>query len=415
VQIEPETPLWIWEEYMGKTNFIPAFSPEANLKRRVRTHLKRLGFSRDDDGNLLAPVDSKESIRSLHRVQRREGLIKQKPFLKDYLADLLPYFADGADVNVSEIRPRLELIEAGTWQSDLFRAASLSWSVPVSQGFGRRLRYLVWDESNNKLMGLLALGDPVFNLRARDELIGWDVRDREKRLVNVMDAYVLGAIPPYNFLLGGKLIACLIRTKDVRADFSKKYAETRGIISKKKKHAQLVVVTTSSSLGRSSIYNRLKLEKQQYFRSIGYTGGWGHFHIPDSLFASLRDYLRDVDHEYVNAHKFGEGPNWRLRTIRAAFDKLGFDADLLKHGIQREVFLCKLATNAEKVLRGEVDRAHYRNLKTVEEVGEIARVRWMEGRAARNPVYKEWTVSQFEQMLSPRTVQNGDAVAISGG
>lgn len=400
---------------MGKTNFIPAFSPEANLKRRVRIHLKRLGFDRDNNGNLIAPVDSKESIRSLHRVQRRDGLAKQKPFLRDYLPDLLPYFADGADVNVAEIRPRLELIESGTWQSDLFRAASLSWSVPVSQGFGRRLRYLVWDESNNKLMGLLALGDPVFNLRARDELIGWDVQDREKRLVNVMDAYVLGAIPPYNFLLGGKLIACLIRTKDIRADFSKKYAQTRGIISKEKKHAQLVVVTTSSSLGRSSIYNRLKLEKQQYFQSIGYTGGWGHFHVPDSLFASLRDYLRDEDHEYANAHKFGEGPNWRLRTIRAAFSKLGFDADLLKHGIQREVFLCKLATNAEKVLRGEVERAHYQGLKTVEEVGEIARIRWMEGRAERNPEYKKWTVSQFERMLAPRALQNSDAIANSGG
>lgn len=400
---------------MGKATFIPAFSPEAILKRRVRSHLQRLGFARDSDGALQAPADSKESIRALHRIQRREGLAKQKPFLRDYLPELLPYFANGADVDVSAIKPRLELIDAGTWQSDLFRAASLSWSVPVSQGFGRRLRYLVWDDSNQKLMGLLALGDPVFNLRARDELIGWDVRDREKRLVNVMDAYVLGAIPPYNFLLGGKLIACLIRTKDIRADFAKKYADTRGIISKKKKHAQLVLVTTSSSLGRSSIYNRLKLGEQQYFQSIGYTAGWGHFHVPNSLFASLRDYLRDTDHEYVNAHKFGEGPNWRLRTIRAAFDKLGFDADLLKHGIQREVFLCKLATNAEKVLRGEVDRPYYRGLKTVEEVGEIARVRWMEGRAARDPEYKQWTVSQFERLLSPRTVQVAGAIDSSGG
>jgi hypothetical protein len=29
----------------------------------------------------------------------------------------------------------------------------------------------------------------------------------------------------------------------------------------------------------------------EYFRSIGYTGGWGHFHIPDSLFLDLREYL----------------------------------------------------------------------------------------------------------------------------
>jgi len=33
-----------------------------------------------------------------------------------------------------------------------------------------------------------------------------------KRLVNVMDAYVLGAVPPYNMLLGGKLVASLVRS-----------------------------------------------------------------------------------------------------------------------------------------------------------------------------------------------------------
>lgn len=30
-----------------------------------------------------------------------------------------------------------------------------------------------------------------------------------------MDAYVLGALPPYNTLLRGKLVACLIRSSDV--------------------------------------------------------------------------------------------------------------------------------------------------------------------------------------------------------
>lgn len=79
-------------------------------------------------------------------------------------------------------------------------------------------------------------------------------------------------------------------------------------------------------MGRSSVYNRLKLGKQEYFRSIGFTQGWGHFRVPDTLFAELRDYLRKRKHKYVDGHRFGEGPNWRLRTIRAAFDALGFKA-----------------------------------------------------------------------------------------
>ena len=74
-----------------------------------------------------------------------------------------------------------------------------------------------------------------------------------------MDAYVLGALPPYNALLGGKLVACLLRSRDIYDDFAKAYGKTTGIISQKEKEARLLVVTTSSSMGRSSVYHRLKL------------------------------------------------------------------------------------------------------------------------------------------------------------
>jgi hypothetical protein len=93
----------------------------------------------------------------------------------------------------------------------------------VSNGFGRRLRYLVWDDYNHKLMGIIAIGDPVFNLSVRDNLIGWDVAARGERLVNIMDAYVLGALPPYNALLGGKLVACLLRSRDIYDDFTRAF------------------------------------------------------------------------------------------------------------------------------------------------------------------------------------------------
>ena len=84
----------------------------------------------------------------------------------------------------------------------------------------------------------------------------------------------------------------LIRSRDIYDDFSRTYGGTVGIISGKEKKARLLAVTTSSSLGRSSVYNRLKLGGIPYFTSIGYTGGWGHFHIPDDLFCGNGE-LRD--------------------------------------------------------------------------------------------------------------------------
>ncbi len=391
---------------------VVAFSPEANLKRRVRAHLRTLGFRKDETGQLVASSSDKESVRALHRLQRRERLRANREFVKAKLDSLKKHFASGAEIDPSRISPKLQLIDAGTPESDLFRLAALTWSVPVSAGFGRRLRYLVWDQQNDKLMGLIALGDPVFNLKARDDIVGWDTKDRAERLVNVMDAYVLGALPPYNQLLGGKLISCLVRTRDIRGDFNRKYSDAKGIISKRKKRPQLVMVTTSSSLGRSSVYNRLKLDGRQYFTSIGFTGGWGHFHVPDSLFASLRSYLRDADHSYVDGHKFGEGPNWRLRTIRAAFDLLGFNGDMLRHGIKREVFACHLAANAEKILRGDSLRAAYRGLKTVEEVGTLARDRWVIGRAERVKDYLDWRVDDLVKLLATRPYVSAPSVLV---
>jgi Domain of unknown function (DUF4338) len=175
--------------------------------------------------------------------------VANQNFISEHYSTLITYFASGKDIGVARITPVLQRISGGTWESDLFRLAALTWSVPVSNGFGRRLRYLVWDSNNNKLMGIIAIGDPVFNLSVRDNLIDWDARARGQRLVNIMDAYVLGVLPPYNALLGGKLVACLLRSRDIYDDFAKAYGKTTGIISKQKKKARLLVVTTSSSMG----------------------------------------------------------------------------------------------------------------------------------------------------------------------
>lgn len=392
-----------------KSTVVAAFTPEAILKRKIRAHLRKIGFHKGPGGSLVPPSTSKASVRALHFEQRRAGLKKQSAFVQRALPKLQHHFAEGGEVDPSRVEPFLELIKADTWQSDLFRLASLSWSVPVSAGYGRRLRYLVWDKSNDKLIGIMALGDPVFNLKARDALVGWNARDREKRLVNILDAYVLGAVPPYNMLIGGKLVSCLLRSREVRDDFARKYGKTRGVISREKKGAQLAIVTTSSSLGRSSVYNRLKLDNEIYLRSIGFTQGWGHFHVPDHLFAELRAYLRKRKHRYVDGHQFGGGPNWRLRTIRAAFDALGFKADLLRHGIGREIFICELARNARKILCGEAVKANYRGLRTVSEIGEFARTRWIIPRAERRPDYKLWKREQFRSLVLATTRARSEA------
>ena len=401
---------------MGKKTrqVITIASREATLKRKLRRHLHTLGFRKSGDGSLQIEHDDKEAIRTLHRSQRRERFKANRDFIASRTQKLFKHFASGADIDPAGISPVLERISAHTWQGDLFRLATLTWSVPVSNGFGRRLRYLVWDDQNDKLIGLIAIGDPVFNLSVRDNLVGWDVEDRGARLVNVMDAYVLGAVPPYNFLLGGKLVASLIRSRHIYDDFAETYSGTAGIISKKKKNARLLAVTTSSSMGRSSVYNRLKLDGIQYFEPIGYTGGWGHFHIPDRLFAELRNYLREIEHPYADLHRFGQGPNWRLRTTRAALDALGFKGDMLRHGIQREVFMCSLAANATKLLKSGRGRPDLSTLLDVPQIGNLAVERWLVPRAQRRPEYRQWTTDKLAELFGSQHRKVRSLIAKAG-
>jgi hypothetical protein len=383
-----------------KSNVARPFTPEAKLKRSIRAHFKHLGFTKAADGTLVLPGTGKDVVRTLHSSQRAERLEDSAEFLKRVSKDLLPHFANGDEIDPSKIRLRLVRVDSRTKDTDLFRFAALTWSVPVSNGFGRRLRYLVWDDAHDRLVGLIALGDPVFNLSVRDNLIEWDSHDRAKRLVGILDAYVLGAVPPYNMLLGGKAVACLIRSREIYDDFKRVYGNTVGIISGKRKRAQLLAVTTTSSMGRSSVYNRLRLGGQEYLKPIGYTLGWGHFHITDQLFEEIRKFLRAKKHLYAGNHQFGDGPNWRLRAIRKALGELDINESVLRHGIQREVFICPFGSNALEILKTGKGTLDLTSLKTVEQISDLVRERWMVPRAERYPEYRNWKREAIPRLIS---------------
>jgi len=385
---------------MTTAKIISLEAREAKLKRRIRRHLRDLGFTRDSNGRLELPSFAKESYRQFHDVQREEKLSSSADWLKRKTPRLIKYFADGREVFPAAIEPELEIIRGGTWQSDLFRMASLYWRIPVSDGYGRRLRFLVWDKANDKLMGLLALGDAVFNQRARDDFVGWDHHRRSAALVNMMDAYVLGAVPPYNMLLGGKLVASLIRSTEVVKAFDQKYHDSIGIISGEEKHARLVGVTTSSALGRSSVYNRVALDGHKILEPIGYTSGWGHFHFSGAIFDELRSYLEHVGDDYAAGFCFGSGPNWKIRVIRRALERLGMDTSLARHGFQREVFFCRIAQNALPYLRGDHRRVMYGKLPSISEVADSAKKRWVLPRATWDERYTKWTTGHLLEGIS---------------
>ena len=173
------------------------------MKRRLFTSLREQGYTVDGETISLPDNSTKDDFRDVQQHATKKILEKSEQALRPYEKRLIKYIANGDEVIPRKIEPELVIVQPKTEQERLFRYAALHWSIPISSGYGRRMRFLLMDKSNGKLIGIFALGDPVFGLKARDEWIGWDREVRQQKLYHVMDAYVLGAVPPYSYLLGG--------------------------------------------------------------------------------------------------------------------------------------------------------------------------------------------------------------------
>ena len=355
----------------------------SSLKKQVREDillgLKEQGFFLTEKNDIEYITLDKDGIRKLHSVAVRNVLKKSEKFVIKNEKKLIKYFANGEEIDPDKLKVRLEVVKTGELSGDLFKYASLLWSIPVSSGYGRRIRFLVWDSYNEKLIGIFALGDPVFNLRCRDEVIGWNSENRKKRIYNVMDAFILGSVPPYNIILGGKLIAMIAASNEVRSEVEKKYA------GKKEKDSTLALITTSSALGKSTIYDRIRINDKIFYNSVGYSEGYGHFHISEETFQNIVEILK-IEGKTEN-NRFGCGPNWKFRVIRKGLVSAGLPPSILKHGIRREVYCIPLATNYKDYLCEKTDALLLIDAP-IDEVVREWKKRWMKNRIVRRPDYK---------------------------
>lgn len=368
-----------------------------SLKLQILEDLQKQGFDLNGDRTINPTCgNGKDAIRRLHRESCANKINSKKVFIQRNFPKLSKYFASGTEVDITNFCPVLYNVEKNKEFAGLFRLTTLLWSVPVSQGFGRRLRYVVLDKHTSKLIGIFGITDPVFNLKTRDNLIGWNAEQRASTLYNVMELFVVGAVPPYSNLLCGKLIAMLASSNLVREEIYTKYSGVQTTINKNTKQAHVVLMTTSSALGRSSLYNRITFQDRKLFSCIGETEGWGHFHFSDEIFKQMLAYLEKIDHPIGKLNRFGQGPNWKIRTIRTCLQALGLPSRLLLHGVKRSVYLAPLASNYKEFLLG-VDNAPLFFDNDLESIVEYFKKRWFIPRAHRCPAYL--TVTPFKTLL----------------
>lgn len=222
---------------------------------------------------------------------------------------------------------------------------------------------------------------------------------------SMMEIIVCGAIPPYNHLLGGKLVAMLLTSPQVVRDYAERYGRYTSTIASRvagrdvARPAQLVFLGTTSLYvaaadkerfralhterdasthgegertstpwkpNSASQYNRIKVPAtvvggtgEIRYDCIGITEGFGVVHFS----ADTREALERLD---VLLHKarrvnsmFGEGTSPRMRKIRQGLSLLGVDERFLVHGQQRLVYNIGLAHNTERYLLGLEEAPDY--------------------------------------------------------
>jgi len=239
------------------------------------------------------------------------------------------------------------------------------------------------DEANGRLIGIIGLGDPVFSVAARDNWVGWSFQARRERLRNVMEAFILGAVPPYSMLLCGKLVAMLVCSEEVRSAFARKYGQRASLIQERTNDSRLAMVSTASALGRSSVYNRITYGGRTLYRTVGFTGGWGEFHFANGLYAKLFEFATRNCTPTAKHKGWGTGFRNRREVVRKCLAEIGLSDELMNHGVARELFVVPMAQNTNEFLRGEHVRLRWFH-QTAAELFAYFRERWLLPRSERD-------------------------------
>jgi hypothetical protein len=357
-------------------------TPKQRVKLLILRDLGNLGWDinfRKKKVEVVPPeIYDKDIIRQTMSVKRQEIINNNKIWIDKNIDIARANLVDGYQVMFSRIDPVIEVCETQK-QKDLFRIFRYYWSSPYSDYVGRRIKLLIRDNalSSKPVIGIAALGSPIIHIPDRDEFIGWNKQTRTKNLIYTMDAYVIGALPPYNYLLGGKLISLLLASKEVRKIYEKKYKDKITIIDKRSANS-LVGIFTTSLYGKSSQYNRLTYQNNLLYKSIGKTKGYGTLHLSKETIQEMVKFLKSKN-IYVN-HRFGDGPSWVMRVIAKAGELVGFDHNfLLRHSFRRNIYFLPLAKNYQNFLNDKITKPIYYNYSKKELVA-YWKERWFENR-----------------------------------
>ncbi len=345
----------------------------STIKRQVNRILRSQGYDVSEGGFLLTD-NTPDNLRQTHSLAKKERIVERIGFIRNHAQFIQDNMINGMDLSVEDISPVLIPVIAGSRWEILFRWWNhVWWSVPYEKAYGRQMRYIVWDQYHKAAIGLIGLQSPILSWAPRDKYLNIPVSERDYWVNQSMSAQRLGALPPYNIILGAKLVAMLMTCDQLRDDFRKKYSKRITVLHKRELPARLLFVTTTGAFGKSSIYNRLKLGDDYLSKFIGYSSGSGSFHIPNAIYEKLLAILSERGENVKRG--YGSGPSRKMRLIQQGMTALGYKNGNV-HGVKRAIYLFPFAKNLDKLVAGAHKRPIWHH-RQASDLTEFWKSRWV--------------------------------------
>jgi hypothetical protein len=370
------------------------------FRHKILDFLLQQGFIIEDNG-IRPAQDTKEHYRKMQSMAKLQQLPKQQEFIRRIMPLAMKYCRNGEDIIPEDIRLELQLVKPNTEKSDLFRWWNIVWwNMPYQTPYGRQLRFFLWDITHNSPFGLILLQSPVLRMSVRDKYLGikWKGygEDNFDIIINKsLYAQRTGALPPYNDLLGGKMVALSLVSNEIRNIYGRKYGGVQTDIRKRQIDPDLLFITTSSAFGRSSVYDRLKIGNDLIAKMIGYTYGSGSFHIPDNIYREMISFLEKKSGEKVK-RRWSEGPSTKIKVITKASKELKLP-NISTHGIKREFYIFSLVRNLERVIHHN-ESPNYID-RPFDDLTAYWKQRWCIPRSHRIDNWKEFKAEIYEKEI----------------
>ena len=363
---------------------------EAALRDSILESFRKQGFV---TGTCLGiPNADRQAYREIQIKAKEMQMASHRKFIVGMADKAEGLCSDGRDIDPQVIRLELREVMGGTFQERLFRWWNyVWWSMPYQHAYGRQMRFFLWDVAHDLPFGMVYLQSPVLRMKSRDRFLGIP-KDKLDYWVNMsMSAQRVGALPPYNGLIGGKMAALSLASNEVRNAYRKKYAGSMTLMAGRTVPADLLFVTTTGAFGKSAMYDRLVYGRRLVCQHIGSTNGSGTFHLSDDLTAGIYSVLRS--HGIDTRTTFGHGPSVRIKLVKRGLGMLGLGG-FYNHGIRRHVYLFRLAENLERLIAGHDSEPVWPD-RPFDDMAKHWHGRWAMPRSRRITGWREFDSARF--------------------